>query len=323
MVVVVVVGDTLLGVMQLGLGIPHTGKLASRDFVRDFSQAAEELGYGVLWAADHVVMPERIQSEYTLARKPARMQDNSVSRALSPNYESTSTLLFLSGLTSRIKLGTAVQVLPLRNPVLNARLLASLDIYSGGRLLYGVGVGWLKEEADAMQVPWDQRGARSEEHIAVLRRLWLAEGDLVDFEGRFYRFPNIDPQPRPVQKPPPILIGGHSDVALERTGRVGDGWIAASMSIGRLVEHWAKVRAAAEATGREPESLLLVNSNRVAVGDSADKPLAEPISDVIDRFTAFRDAGVDYLTVGLDAPSREVRMAAMRAIAEKVLPAVT
>jgi alkanesulfonate monooxygenase SsuD/methylene tetrahydromethanopterin reductase-like flavin-dependent oxidoreductase (luciferase family) len=130
--------------MKLALSIPHHGKLAGAEFVRDFCAATDELGFGALWALDHVVMPERINSAYTLARRPAVMKDNSVSRLLSPNYESTSTLLFAAGVTSRIALGTSVSVLPLRNPVLNARMLATLDIYSGGRLIYGVGVGWLR-----------------------------------------------------------------------------------------------------------------------------------------------------------------------------------
>jgi alkanesulfonate monooxygenase SsuD/methylene tetrahydromethanopterin reductase-like flavin-dependent oxidoreductase (luciferase family) len=188
--------------------------LASPAYIRDYCQTADDLGFGSLWAVDHVVMPLHIESEYTLARRPARMADGSVSNLLRPNYESTSTLLWVAGFTSRAKLATSVSVLPLRNPVYNARMLASLDIYSGGRLLYGVGVGWLKEEADAMHMPWDHRGARSDEHIAVLRRLWLADGDWVDFHGEYYGFPEIDPEPRPVQQPPPILIGGHSGGAL-------------------------------------------------------------------------------------------------------------
>ena len=120
--------------------------------------------------------------------------------------------------------------------------LATLDVYSGGRVLYGVGVGWLREEAEAMGMPWDRRGRRSEEHIALLRALWCADGDLVEFHGEFHDLPPMDPEPRPVQRPIPILIGGHSDIALERAGRIGDGWIAAPMSPAPLAEHWAKVR---------------------------------------------------------------------------------
>jgi alkanesulfonate monooxygenase SsuD/methylene tetrahydromethanopterin reductase-like flavin-dependent oxidoreductase (luciferase family) len=99
--------------------------------------------------------------------------------------------------------------------------------------------------AEMMGMPWDHRGRRSEEHIALLRTLWCADGDLVEFHGEYHDIPLIDPEPRPVQRPIPILVGGHSDVALERAARIGDGWIAASMSPEPLAEHWAKVRDAA------------------------------------------------------------------------------
>ena len=100
----------------------------------------------------------------------------------------------------------------------------------------------MREEADIMGMPWDHRGRRSEEHIALLRALWCAEGDLVEFHGEYHDIGLMDPEPRPVQRPIPILVGGHSDVALERAGRIGDGWIAAPMSPEPLAEHWAKVR---------------------------------------------------------------------------------
>jgi len=308
--------------VKIGLSIPHWGKLASPAFVKDFCVAADELGFGALWAVDHVVMPETMNSEYTLGRRTAILDDNSVSRLLAPNYESLSTLLWVAGFTSRIGLGTSISVLPLRNPVLNAKMLATLDIYSGGRLLFGVGVGWLREEAEAMQMPWDHRGARSEEHIAVLRRIWTAEGPLVNFEGRFYRFPNMDPQPRPIQTPPPILIGGHSDPALDRTARIGDGWIAASMSIRRYQEHLDKLRGALDRAGRSLDDLILVNSTRVAAGPDAGDPIGEPMDAIVERALEFRDLGVNYLSVGIDGADRPTMLAAIRRLADDMVPAV-
>jgi probable F420-dependent oxidoreductase len=306
--------------MDFGVSIPHTGRLAEPGYIREFCRAAEELGYLGLWAVDHLVLPPHTDSLYTLGRKPAPMADGAMF-GLAPMYEMTSTLLWVAGFTSKAWLGTAVAVLPLRNPVLNARMLATLDIYSGGRLLYGVGVGWMKEEADAMQIPWDQRGKRSEEQIALLRRLWMAEGNLVDFEGEFYRFPPIDPEPRPVQRPPRILIGGHSDIALERAGRIGDGWIASGMSPPRVVEHWAKVKQAAVANGRDPDKLLLVAAADVAVqaGTGRDA-LAEPVEDVIARVRAYRDAGVHHLRLGPRTRAEVSLVPMLRVLAEEVLP---
>ena len=291
--------------------IPHTGTRASPGYIRRFCTTAEEAGLDGLWGVDHMVMPHHTDSLYVLGRNPAVIEDDAVSGLLSPNYEMMSTLCWVAGFTSRITLGTAVAVLPIRNAVANARQLSTLDVYSGGRVLYGVGVGWLREEAEAMGMPWDRRGARSEEHIALMRTLWCAEGDLVEFHGEFHDLPPMDPEPRPVQRPIPILIGGHSDIALERAGRIGDGWIAAQMSPERVAEHWPRVLEAAERTGRDPESLQLFTSTPVRKDRSFADLLAE-----------YREIGVDHVQVGLHRDSREETLDTMRDVAENVIPDV-
>jgi len=257
------------------------------------------------------VMPHHTESLYTLGRSPAAIADDAVSGLLSPNYEMMTTLTWVAGFTERVRLGTAIAVLPIRNAVHNARALATLDVYSGGRVVYGVGVGWLREEAEAMGMPWDRRGARSEEHIALMRALWCAEGDLVEFHGEFYDLPPMDPEPRPVQRPIPILIGGHSDIALERAGRIGDGWIAAQMSPERVVEHWPRVLEAAERNGRDPASLQLFTSTPVR----KDRSLADLLAE-------YREIGVDHVQVGLHRDSCEETLDTMRDVAENVIPNV-
>jgi probable F420-dependent oxidoreductase len=297
--------------MEIGLSIPHTGRLASASFVRDFCISAENAGLDGLWALDHMVMPRHTDSEYTLARRPTAIADDAVSELLSPNYEMMTTLTWVAGFTTRIKLGTAVAVLPIRNAVANARQLATLDVYSGGRVVYGVGVGWLREEAEAMGMPWDRRGPRSEEHIALLRALWTADGDVMEFHGAYHDIPPIDPEPRPVQRPIPILIGGHSDAALERAGRIGDGWIAASMSPERLSGHWATVRAAAERHGRDPGQLLL-HAGASRSGERTLVGLAEEYAAV----------GVDHLHLSVTSESEQATLDQLHRVAEEVLPAV-
>ncbi len=297
--------------MDVGVTIPHTGRYASPDWVREYCTTAEQLGFDSLWGVDHLVMPHHTDSDYTLGRKPAKIGDDAVSGLLSPNYEMMTTLTWVAGFTERVKLGTAVAVLPIRNAVHNARALATLDVYSGGRVVYGVGVGWLREEAEAMGMPWDRRGARSEEHIALMRTLWCAEGDLVEFHGEFHDLPPMDPEPRPVQRPIPILIGGHSDIALERAGRIGDGWIAAQMSPERVAEHWPRVLEAAERNGRDPESLQLFTSTPVR----KDRSLADLLAE-------YREIGVDHVQVGLHRDSREETLDTMRDVAENVIPNV-
>ncbi len=295
--------------MEFGLTIPHTGRHTSPAWVREYCVTAEEAGWDSLWGVDHLVMPQHTDSDYTLGRKPAKIADDAVSGLLSPNYELMTTLTWVAGFTERVKLGTAVAVLPIRNAVHNARALATLDVYSGGRVLYGVGVGWLREEAEAMGMPWDRRGARSEEHIALLRRLWCADGDVVEFHGEFHDLPPMDPEPRPVQRPIPILIGGHSDIALERAGRIGDGWIAAQMSPERIADHWPKVVASAERNGRDPESLLLFTS----ISGKVDIPLG-------DLLAQYRELGVDHALVGLHRQSPAETLDKIREVADNVLP---
>jgi probable F420-dependent oxidoreductase len=297
--------------MQLGVSLPHTGALASPSFLRDFAVAADELGFGSLWGVDHMVMPHHTDSLYTLGRAPAPIADDAVSGLLAPNYEMHTSLTFVAGVTSRIGLGTAVAVLPIRNAVMNARQVATLDVLSGGRVIYGIGVGWLQEEADAMGMPWDRRGARSNEHIALMRALWCADGDLVEFHGEFHDLPPMDPEPRPVQRPVPILVGGHSDVALRRAARIGDGWIAAMMSPDRLAAHWDVVRREADAAGRDAEALLLVS------GVSARGERGE-----LEWYRAYADVGVDHLNVHVLRDTPAATITELERIARDVLPAL-
>jgi probable F420-dependent oxidoreductase len=248
--------------VEIGIRIPHTGRRASPAFVREWCTTADRLGFDILWGADHIVMPEKVESTYPLPREPATLADDAVSDLLSPNFELITTLAHVAAVTEHIKLGTGVAVLPLRNAVLNARQLATIDRYAAGRLLCGVGTGWLKEEADAMGMPWDRRGRRTEEHIELLRTLWTAPGRHVEFHGEFWDLAPMDPEPRPVQQPIPILVGGHSDIAIDRAARLGDGWIAAGMSSARLAELMPTLRAALDRHEREPDSVPVYVGSR-------------------------------------------------------------
>jgi len=241
--------------MRIGVRIPHTGPLATPDVVRSWCRAAEDLGFCTAWGVDHLVMPRRTASLYDLGRRPVPIRDDAVSDLLTPNLEVVTTLAFAAAVTKTIKLGTSVEVLTIRNAVLNARQLATVDRYSGGRLICGVGAGWLKEEADAMGMPWDRRGARLEEQIRLLRAVWTEETPHISFEGEFWSLPEMDPEPRPVQRPIPILIGGHSGAAIDRAVRIGDGWIASLMSPDRMSECLGRLRQAAHGHGRDPSTL--------------------------------------------------------------------
>jgi probable F420-dependent oxidoreductase len=274
--------------MELGIAIPHTGPSASPAHARAVCQRADALGFACLWAVDHLVLPHHTDSPYVLGRRPTAIADGGIAADLAPNLEQLTTLSWVAGITDRIGLGTAVTVLTNRHAVLNARQLATLDLLSGGRLRVGVGVGWVREEADAAGLPWDHRGAHAEEHIALLRHLWCAEGELVEFHGEFYDLPPVHADPRPIQRPVPIYVGGHSGAALDRAGRVGDGWITAPMAPARVAELWPRVLDAAERAGRDPYALTLVACEAPA----RDRGRAELLGD-------YAAAGVDHLQVRL------------------------
>jgi probable F420-dependent oxidoreductase len=229
------------------------------------------------------------------------------------NLEMTTTLAVAAAVTSRVRLGTSVAVLPLHNPILNARQIATVDLYSGGRVLYGVGVGWLQEEAAAMGMPWDRRGARSDEHIAVLRALWTAEGDAVSFEGAFSSFPAIDPDPRPT-RPIPVLIGGHSQAAIERVARLGDGWIGSAMGPERLGTALETLRSACDRHGRDPADLLLVcsTSARLAIADGG--------AAIVEALRPYEELGIHHVQVRVDGASEQSVLDALARWGDEVLP---
>ena len=185
-------------------------------FLLPVSLRAEELGYESIRLGEHVALPSKIDSRHPYYPE------------LGPPLTSTSlydpliTLGFVAAQTKRLKLGTGIYLPTLRHPIAAARLIATLDQLSGGRALIGVGVGWIKEEFDVLDVPWEHRGSRMEESIAVLRRLWTEP--LVAHEGRFYQFAEIGSEPKPVNGTVPILIGGENDIAIRRAARIGDGW---------------------------------------------------------------------------------------------------
>jgi len=193
--------------MQVGVWIPNCRHLATPEIIRHTAVRAEQLGYDSVWVSDHVVVP-----------------DANVDRIGAGIFDPLVTLAVAAGATSRVRLGTTVLIVPYRNPVVTAKMLATIDVLSGGRVTVGVGVGWLREEFQALGAPdFDRRGAVSDEYLRIFKTLWTQ--DPATFHGEFYRFDRIHCLPHPAQKPhPPIWIGGHSKAALRRVARLGDGW---------------------------------------------------------------------------------------------------
>src|SRR5574341_644908 len=202
--------------MQYGLTLPGRGPLASPDNLARIAKRAEELGYHMVLFGDHIVVPRHITSTYPYTADGA-FPGSASGKAM----EQLTVLAFLAGQTHTIRLVTSV---PHRNPLVAAKALATLDVLSKGRLIVGVGVGWMREEFEALGLPpFADRGAVTDEYLRAFKELWTSENPT--FEGQYCRFANIDFLPKPVQQPhPPIWVGGESQRALRRTASLANGW---------------------------------------------------------------------------------------------------
>jgi probable F420-dependent oxidoreductase len=191
--------------MKLGINLVNFGPTATPEILAGWAALAEELGYHSLLTSDHLALTNDITHRY-----PA------------PFYEPLSTLGWLAGITDRVEIGTTVVIVPYRHPLETARAFANIDRLSGGRLIFGVGVGWAAEEFAALDIPFELRGALTDEYLEVIVRAWTSER--VSHAGRF-TFDDVDTTPLPVRRPhPPIWVGGGSRAALERTVRLGAAW---------------------------------------------------------------------------------------------------
>ncbi|HJR03101.1 MAG TPA: TIGR03619 family F420-dependent LLM class oxidoreductase, partial [Methylomirabilota bacterium] len=203
--------------MRFGFYLPTRGRTAEPNAIEAMVAHGEALGFSSVVVADHLVFPVTIHSKYPYTVSGAFPGQGDA-------LDQLSLMAFVAGKSRRLRLISSVMILPHRNPVVTAKMLATIDVLSGGRVTVGVGVGWLREEFQALGAPdFDRRGAVSDEYLRIFKTLWTQ--DPASFRGEFYRFDALRCLPHPVQKPhPPIWIGGHSKAALRRVARLGDGW---------------------------------------------------------------------------------------------------
>ena len=226
--------------MDIGFGAPVSGAWATPRNLTEFARRAERLGYRSLWTFQRLLAP--------------------ASEPLAPVYRSVLdpmvTLGYLASATSAIRLGVAVLNHPFASPLLTAKQAATADVLSGGRLELGIGNGWLPGEFTGSGADMAQRGARAEEYVAAVRALWTSDRG---YQGTFFQIPPGRQDPRPAQRPgPPILLGGMAEAALERAGRIGDGWITSSaVNLSEIAEYAKVVQNAATAAGRGPARIIV------------------------------------------------------------------
>jgi probable F420-dependent oxidoreductase len=281
--------------MRIGVKLPHTGSAVPAPSLAQHARELELAGFDSLWVSDHVVQPEVITSPY-----PFAADGKATWPTTTPYLEALVSLAAAAAATERVGLGTAALVLPQRNPVLLAKQVASVDALSGGRVALGIGAGWLREEFDALGMPFESRGARMAEWIELLRECWT--GRPAARSTPHYRLPEdtlVLPTPAHAV---PLYVGGHSPVALRRAARLGDGWLAQqavpALDPERLAGEIANIRSTASAAGRAPADLRVVLRLVESTGRA---------DEVARRIGELGRAGVDEIIVDVDPVNGDAR----------------
>ena len=291
--------------MEFGFTLPNSGPLASPENLAILARRGEEMGFDVIGVGDHIVMPKSISSRYPYS-------ESGDFPAGGECLEQPTLLSFVASHTSTARLLTSVMVLPYRSPVFVAKMLATIDVLSRGRLIVGVGVGWMREEFGALgSPPYDERGAVGDEYINAFKELWTSDDPA--FEGKYCSFRGISFAPKPVQKPhPPIWVGGESPSALRRAGRLGDAWYPIGnnprfplSTPGQLSDYISGVRRHADAAGKDPEKIDFAYSagwydDRTArtLPDGERRLFTGTPDQIAGDITSFEELGVRHLMFG-------------------------
>jgi len=287
--------------MRYGFYLPTRGQTATPEALETLVTRGESLGFASVMIADHLVFPVMIKSRYPYTLSGDFPGQGDV-------LDQLSLMAFVAAKTTRLRLVTSVMIVPYRNPVLTAKALATIDVLSKGRVTLGVGVGWMREEFEALGAPeFDRRGAVTDEYIRIFKTLWTQSP--ASFAGRFYRFDALHCRPQPVQKPhPPIWVGGHSKAALKRAARLGDGWhpVGANAAVplppSEMRALLDELHRLTEAEGRDPRSLTISYKapiydvgQKLLGPDGERRPFSGGASEVADDIAAFARLGVSEI----------------------------
>ena len=234
--------------MKFGIAYPN---LTDGEQIKAFAVHVEALGFESIWVGDHIVLPADSTSNYPYTR------DGTFQRPPhTPFIEPLTLLSFIGSVTSRIKIGTTVIIVPYRHPVLQAKMFSSLDVLTGGRVICGVGVGWLEKEFVTMDAPFAERGPMTDEYLEIFQCLW--QENLPSYQGRFHQIEGVTLEPKPVQQPRiPIWVGGHSRRAVRRAVKYGDAWHPTRQSTEYVAGMLPYLRDYAAEQGRDPGEILV------------------------------------------------------------------
>jgi probable F420-dependent oxidoreductase len=318
--------------VEFGVAVGNFGAFGKQGGVAEIIEVArfaELTGYDSVWVHDHLVMPATIRARYPY-------NDSGVSGFAYRQdiYDPLAIMAALAVKTQRVRIGTSVLIIPYRNPVLLARMLATLDQLSGGRIILGLGVGWMAEEFDALGIGdyYPIRGSVTDEWIRICTTLWSSPGP-ADYDGRFHSFKGLDPRPRPVQQPSiPLWVGGKGSVAARRVARYGSGYHTITSTPEAIRAELRLVRAELEARGRQPSEIIVsMLGPAVVIGGTKGAPpgaVAGSKAEMIDQLAAYADAGLEHAIIlpsfagGPPQQSPKRMMEAMQFVAEELMPAL-
>jgi probable F420-dependent oxidoreductase len=285
--------------MKFGISVGNGGAFGSAngiDTCLDIARRAEELGYDSVWVHDHLVIPERIDAPYPYDTDGFPVPWDT------DFYEPLVLMSALAAITTRVRIGSSVLVIPHRHPAVTAKMLAFADRLSGGRIVFGVGAGWMRDEFEALGLPaehFDRRGAVTNEYLCAIKELWTNTGPS-SYTGEFVEFHDVGAFPKPMQKPhPPIIIGGSGEHALRRASRLGNGYQAVSQTPTELAASVKQLRALCGRDRRDPDELEIslaqtMQITRMPLG-TGRAPLFGSLEQVAEDLRAYGIAGLDHL----------------------------
>lgn len=277
--------------MKFGLHLPSAQPGANASDVLDVARTAETLGFDSVWMFDHLFTPTDLDSKYPYSRDGSYAMSSE-----DPFYDPLGLYGVMAGATQKIRIGTGVMIAAYRHPIVLGKALATIERFAPGRLVLGLGRGWMQEEFDALGVPFEKRGARLEEYIEALRAIWSGEHSA--FEGKFYSWDEAGFLPAPTTKLP-ILIGGHGDAALRRVAALGDGWVVTTgkgqgAGIDAIAARLDVLRAEVDKAGRDFAELEIVYPNVLWLSDHPNPklPLTGPADEIAASIKRLEDIGV-------------------------------
>jgi probable F420-dependent oxidoreductase len=293
--------------------VPHYGKPVNIAHSLEVARGAEDMGFDSIWVTDHLLVPRTLDIIY---------RDNML--------EPIALLSHLAAVTQRVRVGTSVIILPYRHPITVAKMLATIDQLSGGRLIFGAAVGWMEEEFQALGQPFAERGVMSDEHLRLIRALWTSE--VVSFAGKYTHFTDMQASPRPVQQPhPPIWIGGNSRRAQRRVVELGDGWHATGAAPADIAAGRTYIQQLWSQQGRAGQPLLSlriglfidgISEPAVSYPSRGRLTIRGSVQQIVDTLGAYKEAGIEHVVCEMSTQVHDSILRAMETVMHRMKPQV-